>query len=198
MIDLSRPCSEPESGSTVKTGRHAFTARAEERDERWERKPALSFIPHPSSLIPALPLTPHQGKDRRQSFHGQADDIGGASLENSDIGIFAFLNGVRAGTAWYPGLPTGWQLVISWGEFCAGLAILLGFRCRWAAGIVLVLTTGTLIWWQGWNVFRLPLPAMEPTFMFLLFTLTLVFLGAGGVSLDSRGGGRTAAARSGK
>jgi uncharacterized membrane protein YphA (DoxX/SURF4 family) len=116
------------------------------------------------------------------------------------LGSFCVYHGylkimAAGGTAWYPALPKGWQLLISWGEFCAGVAILLGFRCRWAAGIVLALTAGTLIWWQGWNVFRLPLPSMEPTVMFLLFTLTLIFLGAGEVSLDGRGG-KTVAGRS--
>ena len=94
------------------------------------------------------------------------------------LGSFCVYHGylkimAAGGTAWYPALPKGWQLLISWGEFCAGVAIVLGFRCRWAAGIVLALTAGTLIWWQGWNVFRLPLPSMEPTVMF--FTLGIEF-----------------------
>jgi uncharacterized membrane protein YphA (DoxX/SURF4 family) len=116
------------------------------------------------------------------------------------LGSFCVYHGylkimAAGGTAWYPGLPTGWQLLISWGEFCAGMAILLGFRCRWAAGTILALTTGTLIWWQGWNVFRLPLRSLEPTLMLVLSALALLFLGAGGFSFDGRGGGRATAAR---
>jgi uncharacterized membrane protein YphA (DoxX/SURF4 family) len=99
------------------------------------------------------------------------------------------------GTAWYPGLSVGWQVAIAWGEFGAGLAILLGFRCRLAAALVLVLTAGMLVWWQGWNVFRLSIPALEPTLMLLLMGLSLLFLGAGELSLDGRGGGRSFAGR---
>ena len=53
----------------------------------------------------------------------------------------------RGGMAWTGEMPTGWQLLIAWGEFCSGLAILLGFRCRLAAFAALALTAGTLLWW---------------------------------------------------
>jgi uncharacterized membrane protein YphA (DoxX/SURF4 family) len=93
------------------------------------------------------------------------------------------------GTAWFPGLPVGWQVVIAWTEFAAGLAILVGFRCRWAATAVLVLTAGMLIWWHGLNIFRLPLRTLEPTILLLLMGLALLFLGAGELSIDARSGG---------
>ncbi len=99
------------------------------------------------------------------------------------------------GTTWYPGLPTGWQLVIAWGEFGAGLGILLGFRCRLAAGVVLALNMGTLAWWQGWKLFSLPLPQLEPILMVLLMGLSLLFLGAGELSIDARSGGAGRASR---
>jgi uncharacterized membrane protein YphA (DoxX/SURF4 family) len=93
------------------------------------------------------------------------------------------------GTTWYPSLPTGWQLLIAWGEFCAGVAILVGFRCRWAAAGVLALTSGTWIWFQGWNLLHLPLKTLEPVVMVLLTGLALLFFGAGELSVDARAGG---------
>jgi uncharacterized membrane protein YphA (DoxX/SURF4 family) len=92
------------------------------------------------------------------------------------------------GTAWNPGMTTGWQLFIAWGEFGAGLAILVGCYCRWACVLVLGLTIGTLAWTQGWRVFRLPLATLEPFLMLLLMGISLLFLGAGEFSLDARGG----------
>jgi uncharacterized membrane protein YphA (DoxX/SURF4 family) len=99
------------------------------------------------------------------------------------------------GTHWDPGLALGWQLGIAWGEFVAGLAILLGFRCRVFAFVVLVLTTGTTGWWQGWNVLHLPISKLEPLLIVLLISLALLFLGAGELSLDGRSGGKGGSAR---
>src|SRR5262249_42520135 len=93
------------------------------------------------------------------------------------------------GTAWYPPLPVGWQVLIAWVEFTGGLAILAGFRCRWAAAAVMVLTAGLLLWWHGFKVIRLPLRSLEPTLLFLLMSLALLFLGAGEWSLDARSAG---------
>jgi uncharacterized membrane protein YphA (DoxX/SURF4 family) len=96
---------------------------------------------------------------------------------------------VSGGTAWQTGLPVGWQLVIAWGEFAAGLAILLGFRCRLAVTLVLAITAGNLAWWYGWGFFHLPLQSLEPTFMLLLMALALLFLGSGELGVDGRLGG---------
>lgn len=95
----------------------------------------------------------------------------------------------NGGTSWQPGLPTSWQVVLAWGEFAAGLMILFGFHCRLAALSVLVISVGVPAWWQGPGVLRLPLHSLEPTFLLLLLSLGLLFLGAGGLSLDGRGGG---------
>jgi uncharacterized membrane protein YphA (DoxX/SURF4 family) len=114
------------------------------------------------------------------------------------LGLLCVYNGylkimAAGGTAWYPGLPVTWQVVLSWGEFSAGLAILLGFRCRIAALVVLVLTSGILLWSQGWGLFHQPVRNLESTVLFLLAVLALIFLGGGELSLDARGGaGRTA------
>jgi uncharacterized membrane protein YphA (DoxX/SURF4 family) len=91
------------------------------------------------------------------------------------------------GTAWAPGLPTGWQLMIAWAEFTAGVFILVGFHCRPAALVVLALTVGQMAWWYGWELFRLPLPKLEPVVVVLLMGLALLLVGAGELAV---GGGR--------
>jgi putative oxidoreductase len=102
------------------------------------------------------------------------------------------------GTAWANGLPLLWQVLIAWAEFTGGVAILLGFRCRVAAAGVLAVTVGQVAWWHGWQLFNLPLRTLEPTVVVLLMGLSLLFLGAGQLALDARGGGRGGAARAGK
>jgi uncharacterized membrane protein YphA (DoxX/SURF4 family) len=107
------------------------------------------------------------------------------------LGVFCFYSGylkimAAGGTAWLPGMPVTWQVVLSWGEFCAGVAILLGFRCRIAAAVVLAITVGMLLWIHGWRVFRLQIRDLEMVFLFLLSGLALLFVGAGGFSLDAR------------
>jgi uncharacterized membrane protein YphA (DoxX/SURF4 family) len=86
-------------------------------------------------------------------------------------------------------------LLVALGEFGAGLAILVGFRCRLAAVVVLAITAGTLAGWQGWNTFRLPLRTLEPTILVFLLGLALLFLGAGELSFDSQAGGKLAGGR---
>jgi uncharacterized membrane protein YphA (DoxX/SURF4 family) len=99
------------------------------------------------------------------------------------------------GTAWQPGLPAAWQAALAWGEFAAGLAILVGLHCRPAAAAVLALTVGTLLWWQGWGALRLPLRTLEPFVLLALLSLSLLFLGAGELSLDRRGRAKSPAAK---
>lgn len=100
------------------------------------------------------------------------------------------------GMAWAPSLGVGWQLAIAWGEFFAGLAILFGFRCRIAAGLVLLLTAGTWLWWHGYGLVQLPLATLESPFLLLFGAVSLLFLGAGELSVDARNsGGRSSAPR---
>jgi uncharacterized membrane protein YphA (DoxX/SURF4 family) len=96
----------------------------------------------------------------------------------------------NGGTTWSPNLTVGWQLFVAWGEFVAGLAILLGFRCRLAAGMVLSLLIGLLLWTQGWRVWRLPIQSLETTVLFFLTGMAVLFVGAGELSLDRRGGAK--------
>lgn len=99
------------------------------------------------------------------------------------------------GTNWSPGLGTGWQLLIAWGEFAAGLAILVGFRCRIFAGLALALTSGSLVWFQGWGLLHLPFRSLEPTVLLLVSALAVLFLGAGELSVDARSSGNAAGPR---
>jgi len=94
----------------------------------------------------------------------------------------------NGGSAWYPAWPAGWQLLVAWGEFAGGLAILFGFRCRLAAVVILAITAGTFACWEGGHLLHLSLRTVEPTVLLLLVGLALLFLGAGELSLDGRGG----------
>jgi putative oxidoreductase len=101
------------------------------------------------------------------------------------------------GTNWYPPLPAGWQLIIAWAEFSGGVAILLGFRCRLSTALVLVVTTGTLLWLQGWTLLRSPVRSLESPFMLLMVAIALLCLGAGEMSVDG-GGLRLVSAKASK
>ena len=99
------------------------------------------------------------------------------------------------GTAWHGSLPLGWQLLIAWSEFGAGLALLAGFRCRLAATIALTVILGMLVWQEGWHVFRLAPQMLEPLLLLTLIGLALVFQGGGDLTLAGRSGGRSGAAK---
>lgn len=116
------------------------------------------------------------------------------------LGLFCFHHGflkIRAGggTAWHPGLPASWQLLIAWGEFVAGVAILTGCHCRLAAVTILSISGGTTLWRHGWKVLQLPLPTLEPILTILLMALALLFLGGGGLVLGSPGAGTALAGK---
>ncbi|OAI38948.1 hypothetical protein AYO40_01555 [Planctomycetaceae bacterium SCGC AG-212-D15] len=109
--------------------------------------------------------------------------LGSACVYHGFLKIMA-----HGGAYWTSGMPTSLQMALAWGEFVAGIAILLGFYCRYSAATVLAVTLGALAWWHGWGMFHLPLRTLEPTLMTLLIGLSLLFQGAGDLSLDARGG----------
>jgi len=113
------------------------------------------------------------------------------------VGIFHGFIKIMAngGMTWHLNMPVGYQLLLAWGEFGAGLAILLGLRCRWAAAGALGVLSFTQVWQHGWNVLSQPVRTLEPTLVLLLSGLALLFLGAGELSLDARGGGTGSASR---
>ncbi len=96
------------------------------------------------------------------------------------------------GLNWNPALPLGWQFAIAWIELGAGLAILLGFHCRLAAALLLAETVAYWAWWQGGRVLQMPWRTLETPVLLLLIGLSLLFLGAGELSLDARSGGGAA------
>ena len=119
------------------------------------------------------------------------------------LGLVSVLEGYQrikrdGGTAWTTDLPPTWQLAISWGEFTAGVAILAGFRCRWAAAAVLVLLVGQQVWWHGWGMLDQSLPRLEWLGIVLLMGLSLLFLGGGGLAVDARGAGGRGALSTGR
>jgi uncharacterized membrane protein YphA (DoxX/SURF4 family) len=93
---------------------------------------------------------------------------------------------MAGGTHWYPGIPVGWQFAIAWTEFAAGIGILVGFRCRLCAAVIVVMTCGTVAWFQGWSIFHASLRIIEPTFLVFLTGLAVLFMGAGDLSIDGK------------
>ncbi len=96
----------------------------------------------------------------------------------------------NGGTNWAPELGLGWQLAISWGEFSGGLAIIVGLYCRWAAGVILLVSVGTLAWFQGMRLFAQPLSTLEPRFLVVLCSLALICLGGGSWAVSKPSGGK--------
>ena len=116
------------------------------------------------------------------------------------IGLFAVYHGyikimASGGTTWYPDWPVGWQVLTAWAEFCAGVAIVLGFKCRAAAGVLLIVMLGFLIATQGWRIVQLPMRTLEMTLLVLLCGLALVCMGGGGLAIDGRSGGGRSSSR---
>jgi uncharacterized membrane protein YphA (DoxX/SURF4 family) len=96
----------------------------------------------------------------------------------------------NGGTAWAPDLGQGWQFAIAWGEFGAGLAVIVGLYPRWAAGVILLVSVGTLAWFQGTNVLSQPLTSLEPRFLVILCALALACLGGGSWAVSAPVGGK--------
>jgi uncharacterized membrane protein YphA (DoxX/SURF4 family) len=94
----------------------------------------------------------------------------------------------NGGMTWHPGLAVGWQLLIAWGELAAGLAILVGLRCRLAALLLVGISAAVLIEWHRWAILHLPSRTLEPALLLLFAGLALALLGAGELSLDARSG----------
>ena len=102
----------------------------------------------------------------------------------------------NGGTAWAPELGAGWQFAIAWGEFGAGLAVIVGLYSRWAAGVILLVSVGTLAWFQGTKLFSQPIASLEPRFLVILCSLALVCLGGGSWAVSAPGGSKSAKKRS--
>ena len=108
---------------------------------------------------------------------------------------FAKIQG-NGGTNWAPDLNVIWQLVIAWGEFGAGLAILVGLYCRWAAAAALLLSIGTLVWFHGAKLFSQPIASLESRFLIVFCSVALLCLGGGAWAVSASSGGRSARKKS--
>jgi uncharacterized membrane protein YphA (DoxX/SURF4 family) len=96
----------------------------------------------------------------------------------------------NGGTNWAPDLHVLWQLAIAWGEFGAGMAILVGLYSRWAAAAALVISTGTLVWFQGVRLFSQPIASLESRFLIMFCSVALLCLGGGAWAVSASHGGR--------
>jgi uncharacterized membrane protein YphA (DoxX/SURF4 family) len=129
--------------------------------------------------------------EEREVFEAFCKDKLGPLILRLAVGILCVYHGYvkimyAGGTAWHPGWPVGWQVALSWAEFTAGVAIILGFRCRIAAALVLFVIAIDLAWDEGWRLMQLQQRIPERIVLLLLTGLALVCFGAGELSLDGR------------
>jgi uncharacterized membrane protein YphA (DoxX/SURF4 family) len=96
----------------------------------------------------------------------------------------------NGGTNWATDLPVAWQFAIAWGEFGAGMAILVGLYCRWAAAAALLVSVGTLVWFQGTRIFSQPLTTLEARFFVVFCSVSLLCMGAGKWAITAPTAGR--------
>ena len=102
-----------------------------------------------------------------------------------------FGEGSNMGTAWNPGLPVLLQVLVSWGEFVGGLAILAGFLTPWAALGIIIIMLGAIITVHGKNGFNMMNGGFEYNFALIMMCLALIATGAGPLSIGccNKGGG---------
>lgn len=90
------------------------------------------------------------------------------------------------GSAWNPNLPVIIQILVAWGEFLGGLAILAGFLTCLAASGIIIIMLGAIVLVHGKNGFSLMNHGFEYNFALIMMCLALIANGSGPLSIDSR------------
>lgn len=83
------------------------------------------------------------------------------------------------GSAWNPRLPTVLQIMVSWGEFIGGIAILLGFLTDFAALGIIIIMIGAIVTVHGKNGFGMASGGFEYPFVLIMMCLALIGTGPG-------------------
>ncbi len=91
--------------------------------------------------------------------------------------------GTSLGTAWNPSLPTVIQVLVAWGEFIGGLAILSGFLTGAASAGIIIIMLGAIFTVHGKNGFSLMKHGFEYNFALIMMGLALIASGAGPFTL---------------
>lgn len=94
-----------------------------------------------------------------------------------------FGEGTNWGTSWNPNLPLVIQTLVAWGEFCSGIAILLGFLVEAGAAIIIVIMLGAIALVHGKNGFNMMNGGFEYNYLVIMACVALIAIGAGPLSI---------------
>ena len=104
------------------------------------------------------------------------------------LGVFFFFpaygkvfgEGANLGSAWNShGMTTIVQILVAWGEFLCGGAILLGFMTEIAALGIIVIMIGAIVMVTGKNGFNMMGGGFEYNYALILMSLALIGTGPG-------------------
>lgn len=91
-----------------------------------------------------------------------------------------FGEGANFGSSWNPaGMSTIIQILVAWGEFLCGAAILLGFLTEIASLGIIIIMTGAIILVTGKSGFNMMNGGFEYNFALIMMSLTLIATGPG-------------------
>lgn len=95
-----------------------------------------------------------------------------------------FADGAGFGASWNPhGMPAWMQVLVSWGEFLAGLGFLTGvMTCGASLGIIFIMA-GAIIAVHGKNGFSLMNKGFEYNYVLIMMCLALIITGPGKFAL---------------
>ena len=89
------------------------------------------------------------------------------------------------GSAWNPwGMPAILQLLVAWGEFLGGIAILIGFLTPYAASGIIIIMLGAIITVHGKNGFSMMNKGFEYNYALIMMCLALIASGPGKFSIS--------------
>ena len=98
-----------------------------------------------------------------------------------------FKEGVGLGSAWNPsGMSAILQILVSWGEFIGGAAILLGFLTELASLGIIIIMLGAIFTIHGKNGFGMVNGGFEYNFVLITMCLTLIGIGPGPFSIGCK------------
>jgi putative oxidoreductase len=98
-----------------------------------------------------------------------------------------FGEGAALGTAWAgDGYPAIIQVLVSWGEFVGGLAILAGFLTPLAALGIIIIMAGAIVTVHGKNGFSMGNGGYEYNFVLISMCLALIANGPGAFAVDNK------------
>jgi len=95
--------------------------------------------------------------------------------------------GAGLGSSWNPhGMPAIMQILVAWGELCAGICALIGFLIPVSGLVIIIIMTGAIIMVHGKNGFSMMNHGFEYNYTLIMMALAMIAAGSGPLSIDSR------------